>query len=34
MRTQSGGIEGVIVPDPDPDPGMAEPEDDPDGDDF
>ena len=31
-RTQSGGVKGVIAPDPDP--GMAEPEDDPDGDDF
>ena len=31
-RTQSGGVKGVIAPDPDP--GMAEPDDDPDGDDF
>ena len=31
-RTQSGGAKGVIAPDPDH--GMAEPENDPDEDDF
>ena len=31
-KDMSGGVKGVFAPDPDP--GVAEPDDDPDGDDF